>query len=109
MAIVNVLLDTGSRQVVLTINGVLVSATDVFVESYVFDGEKNVSFSYTVENVDGNGMRERRQFYLPSPEELATKAHAGLDKDGFASKTVYNDDKAKADTIDFLKSQRNSE
>lgn len=103
MAIVNVSLDTNTRQLVLTINGVLVSATDVVVEKWVdFDGEEFIRFSYTIESVDTNGMRERRQFFLPSLEELATVAHKELSDDGFASKILRNDDKAKADVIDFL-------
>ena len=106
MAIVNVSLDTGSRQVVLTVNGVLVSAEDIFVEKYVYDGEAMVRFGYTIESVNANGMKERRQFYLPSPEELATEAHAGLDKEGFASKVLHDDEKAKADVIDFFKRDR---
>lgn len=104
MAIVNVSLDTGTRQVVLTVNGVLVSASDIFIEKYVYVDEEVVRFGYTVEGTDSNGMKERRQFYLPSLEELATQAHAGLDEDGFASKIVHNDEKAKADTIAFFRS-----
>ena len=102
MALVNFSLDTGTRQAVLTINGVLVPATDVVVEKYVFDDEEFVRFAYTIESDDVNGMKERRQFYLPSPEELDTVAHSELNEEGFASKAVRDDKKAKADTIDFL-------
>lgn len=103
MAIVNVSLDTGTRQLVLTINGTLVSVSDVCIEKYSWDGEESLRFSYTIESTDANGMRERRQFYLPSPEELATVAHAGLNKEGFASRVVHDDEKARADVINFLK------
>ncbi|RLC89101.1 MAG: hypothetical protein DRJ03_00665 [Chloroflexi bacterium] len=106
MAIVNVSLDTGSRQVVLTVNGVLVLADDIFVERYVYGGEAMVRFGYTIESVNANGMKERRQFYLPPPEGLATEAHAGLDEEGFASKILHDDEKAKADVIDFFKRDR---
>lgn len=111
MAIVNISLDTITRQTILTINGVLVPSIEFGINRYIkYDtkDEPEINFSYTIEDVDGHGMKERRNFYLPSPEELATEAHAELDKDGFASKIVYDDEKAKADTIDFLKSQRNS-
>ena len=106
MAIVNVSLDTGTRQLILTINGVLVPAADVFIEKYVFDGEEFLRFGYTIDSIDANGLKERRQFFLPSPEEIATNAHAELNDEGFASKILYDDDKAKADVIDFLKSNR---
>lgn len=106
MAIVNVSLDTTSRQVVLTINGILVTATDVNINKYVYDdGEVDISFAYTVENVDGNGLKERRQFYLPSPSDVA-KVVGELNDDGFASKVIYDDKKAKADIIDYLKKLR---
>jgi len=103
MAIVNVSLDTSTRQAVLTVNGVLVPAEDICVEKYVYDGQEFIRFNYVIESVNPDGMKERRQFYLPSPEELAVQAHAKLDNDGFASKLVYNPEKAKEDTIEFLK------
>jgi len=106
MAVVNVSLDTSSRQAVLTVNGVLVPANDIFVEKYIYDGEEFVRFGYTIESTNPDGMKERRQFYLPSPEELATEAHAGLNEEGFASKILHDDEKAKADVIDFLKRDR---
>jgi hypothetical protein len=108
MAIVNVSLDTSSRQAVLTVNGVLVPANDIFVEKCIYDGEEFVRFGYTIENTNPDGMKEKRQFYLPSPEEIATEAHAGLNKEGFASKIVYDDKKAKADIIDFFKRNNKS-
>ena len=109
MAIANVSLDTSNRQVVLTVNGVLVSATDILIEKYIYDGEEFVRFSYTIENVDANGMKERRQFYLPSPEEMATEANTELNKEGFASKILHNDEKAKADVIEFFQRDSKSE
>lgn len=107
MAVVNFSLDTNTKQVALTINGIIVSATDIMMEKYVFDGEEVLRFHYTIENVDANGMLERRQFYLPSPEELASVSHSGLNKDGFASRILHNDEKAKADIINFLQQGRN--
>lgn len=102
MAIVHVSLDTETRQVVLTINNVLVSATDVNVSKYVYDdGEVGISFSYTIESVNSDGLLERRQFFLPHPSDVAVVGE--LDKDGFASKVVHNDEKAKSDTINYLK------
>lgn len=106
MAIANVSLDTVTRQLVLTIDGVLISASDILVERYIFDGEEFLRFSYSIESTNTNGMKERRQFYLPSLEELAASAHSGLNKQGFASKIIHDDEKAKADVIDFLQHNR---
>lgn len=107
MAIVNVSLNTDTRQVILTINGVLVPTDECSMDKYVYDGEEKINFSYSVENVDGSGMKERRYFYLPSPEELAAEVHSELNGDGLASKAAFNKEKAKSDTIDFLNQHRN--
>lgn len=108
MAIVNVSLDTATRQTVLTINGVLVSSDEFNISKYLdIDEESVISFGYTVETVDDNGLKERRQFYLPSVEELATEAHTGVDKDGLASRAVRDDEKAKLDIIEFIKQGKN--
>lgn len=109
MAVIAVSLDTTTRQAVLTINGVLVPSTEFNISKYLkFDtkDEFEINFGYTIENVDGNGLKERRHFYLPSPEEIATEAHTGLDKDGLASKIVYDDEKAKADIVAYLQDSR---
>ena len=109
MAIVNVSLDTTTRQVVLTINGVMVQSTEINISKYrKYDqpDEFEVVFGYTIESVGENGIKERRQFYLPSQEELATEAYDGLNEEGFASKILHDDEKAKADVIDFLKQNR---
>lgn len=106
-SVVTFSLDTGTRESVLTINGVIITTNDVLIEKYEFDGEQFLRFSYTIESINSDGMTERRQFFLPSPEELATKAHGDLNEAGFASKIVYDDEKAKADVIKFLQHDRN--
>lgn len=105
MAIVNVSLDTETRATVLTINGILVPSTDYLIERYVFDGEDFIRFSYAVENIV-NGLKEKRQFFLPDPDAKDVVAVASVDERGFASKILHNDDKAKADVVDFLKKNR---
>lgn len=110
MAIVNVSLDTITRQAVLTINGVLVPSNEFSISKYLkfdTDDEFEINFGYTVENVDGHGLKESRHFYLPTQEEMAKEAHSELNKDGFASKAIHDDEKAKADVIDYLKQGRN--
>lgn len=101
-AIINISFDTETQGVVLSINGVVVPFTDIHFDKFVFDGEQHVGFSYTVETNNENGLNERRQFFLPA------QAQVGVDVDerGFASKILHNDDKAKADVIDFLKKNR---
>ena len=106
MAIIVVSLDTKSRQMVLTIDGAIVPSTNVFMEKFTHDGEEFVGFSYTVESTNEDGLKERRQFFLPSIEDLAVRAHTGLNKDGLASKTVYDNEKAKADVIAYLQDSR---
>ena len=104
MAIVSISLDTATRKAILTINGVLVPSDEFNISQYKrYDSNKlDLSFGYTIESVDGNGMEERRQFYLPSAEE---GVDARLNEDGFASKILHDDEKAKADVIKFLKSR----
>lgn len=105
MSIINISLDTQSRQLVLAIDGVIVPADGLDLYKYKIDGEENISFSYSIQSINGQGLKERRQFYLPSLEELATEAHAGLNKDGLAFKIVHDDEKAKADTIKFIQNR----
>lgn len=106
MAIVSVSLDTSSRKAVLTVNGVLVSSDEFNISQYkrYEDDQLELSFGYTIEHTDGDGLVERRHFYLPSSDEIGTDAE--LNKDGFASKILYDDEKAKADVIEFFKQNR---
>lgn len=104
MAIVSVSLDTATRKAVLTVNGVLIPSDEFNISQYkrYDDGKLELSFGYTIEHTDGDGLVERRHFYLPSSDEV----DAGLDKDGFASRVLHDDEKAKADVIEFLKQGR---
>ncbi len=98
--VINISMETETRQTVLTIDGVITPVTEFRMSKQVFDGEEFLHFSYTIEQTNPNGMVERRQFFLPDPTDAAVMAT--VDKRGFASKIVYNDEKAKADTIAFL-------
>lgn len=102
MSVVVLSLDTESKQLVLTINGVLVPFVECNMSKMIWDGEEDISFSYTTEGVNTDGLKERRRFFLPTPQDLITEADIKVDDDGFASQAVYDDEKAKADTIDFL-------
>lgn len=108
MAIVSVSLDTVTRQAVLTVNGILVPSVEFNISKYLkydTDNEFELNFSYTVEN-DQDGIRERRQFYLPSLEKGAVDAHSNLNESGLASKPVYDDEKAKADVVEYLANRK---
>lgn len=98
--VINVSMDINTKQTVLTINGVITPVTDFSIRKSVFDGEESLNFSYTVEKMNENGMVERRQFFLPDP--MDSVALLKLNKNGFASKMLYDDNKAKADVIDFM-------
>lgn len=102
MSVVVLSLDTVSKQLVLTINGVLVPFVDSSMSKMTWDGEEHIEFSYTTEGVNVDGLKERRRFFLPSPEDLAAEDDMKINDDGFASKAVHDDKKARADTIDFL-------
>ena len=101
--IVNVSLDLGSRQMAVTMDGIIIPATEVFLDKFVVEGEQFISFSYTIETKSDNGMRERRQFFLPRPEDGPIDSLGELNESGLASRVVFDDKKAKADVIDYLK------
>lgn len=105
MAIVSVSLDTVTRKAVLTINGVIVSANEFHISQYEYDDGLDLSFSYTIDNVDGNDMKERRSFTLPSKSEATAES---LNKDGLISKIVHDNNKVRADIANYLDSRRNS-
>ncbi len=107
MSIVNISLDTVSKQMALTINGVLVPFFECDMSKMVWDGDEHISFSYTTEGADSNGLMEKRRFFLPGPEDIVAEADIAVNDDGLASKAVFDDEKAKADVVDFLKQERN--
>ena len=108
MAILNVSLDTNTRQMALTVNGIIVPFFECNVSKWVEDsGEEHINFSYTVEVVNADGLSERRQFILPSPDDVAALA-SKLNDDGLISNVVPNDAKAKADIVEFFSKKDNS-
>ncbi len=107
MAIVNLQLDTKTRQMVLTIDGVLIPATEMWMNKSIFDDQVSVEFAYRIESENDDGLKEVRHFFLPSPKELDTIAKTDINESGLASKIPHNDEKAKADIIEFLKQGRN--
>jgi len=105
--IVNISIDTKNRTVALIADGVIIPATDLYLDKFTIDGEQFINFSYTMESVNPDGMQERRQFFLPRPEDTSLASKGELDEFGFASKVLHDDEKAKADVIDFLSKDKN--
>lgn len=104
--IVNLSLDLASRQMAVTIDGVIIPATDIFMEKFTVDGEQFITFAYTIESTTANGMKESRRFFLPRLEDFSLPSIGKLNEFGLASKIVHDDEKAKADVIDFFSKKK---
>jgi hypothetical protein len=88
MAIVNMSVDTVTRQAAVTVDGVIVPAVSCSLDKYVdSDGESQVHLSFMVEATDGNGLAEMRMFYLPPKNDPSEVEVSGL-----ASKAVVDPD-----------------
>ena len=106
MAIVNISLDTDTRQAVMTINGALVPSDEFDMSKYKdYDDptKYNVSFSYLVESTSGDGVKEVRRYYLEPKDESVAGVKPELDENGMAFKVVSCDEQAKADIAEFMK------
>ena len=105
MSIVNISVDTVSRQAVLTVDGIMVPAIACHLSKGVdFDGQPFLSLSYVIEVENGDGLTERREFFLPSQDDTAVFADI---KDGLASRIVGDKiDEATADIIRFMQSRK---
>ena len=96
MAIVNVSLDTNTKECVLTIDGILVPANEIYFSKYTDydDPEKYIKdFSYTVKVNDSNGLVETRRYFMPKEQEMMNMDDAVLimdEKTGLASEKVIN-------------------
>jgi len=106
MAIVNVSLDTSTRQVALTVNGVLVPHSECQIFKYTYDGEEFIEFSYTSEQINAEGFKTVHRVFLPSVKELASLASEDIDENGFATKALHDSEKAKADVVEFLRNRK---
>lgn len=83
MSIVNMSVDTKTRQTAVTVDGVMVPAIEFHVSKFIFsDGTVNLDLSYTVKSESDSGLVETRRFSLPTPEDAAV---ASLDKNGLVS------------------------
>ncbi len=106
-SIVNISMDTETRKAVLAIDGILVPSDEFHMSQFVdLDGKTQISFGYTIA-IDHNGMKERRNFFLPEENEVAGVL-GGVDKRGLASKADDDIKEAVADVIDYLAKNRRS-
>jgi len=110
MAMVNVSIDTKTRQSVMTIDGVIVPAMAFRVNKWIdMDGDPQLGLSYLVETQNENGLSERREFFLPDPEDDSALANEA----GMASRTVTQDGQnsvnleVQASIEKFIQSRRN--
>lgn len=85
MSMVAVSLNTETRECVLTIDGIQVSAKEVNLykyEKYDEPGVFDVGFSYTTIEKDSSGLEKRVSFRLPYPDE-EDNAFASRNEQGF--------------------------
>jgi len=106
--VVNISVDIRNMTVALIADGVIIPATDIFLDKFNVDGEQFINFSYTIESIGPNGMKERRQFFLPKPGDASIASEGELNDLGLASKIVNDDEKARADIIEFFKKDKTS-
>lgn len=90
MSLLNLSLDTKSRQVALSIDGMVHPVYECGFEKYVYDGKEELRFWYTVEKVNDQGLKERIVWSLPSVEDLASSVSAGIavDDNGLISSVM---------------------
>jgi len=100
MAIVNMSVDTKTRQVAVTVDGVIVPAIECHLHKFLMsDGTYNISLSYTIRSESDSGLVETHRFSLPDPDDAIV---ASLDKNGLVS-CVEPDNEAFASQLqDFL-------
>ncbi len=99
MAIVNISVDTNSRQAVLTVDNQIVPAVACHLSKGVdFDGIPFLDLRYVVEVQDANGLTERREFFLPREDDDAVFAA----ENGLASRVAKDDNHSQA-ALDVIK------
>lgn len=70
MATVNVMFDTDEQVPVLTIDGQKMENVEFYVSCYYdYDGNKNLSFEYSTNVENEQGLQERKTYRLPHKDE----------------------------------------
>lgn len=101
MAIVNMSVDTKSRQVAVTIDGTIVPAVECHLHKFLrSDGTFDISLSYTVSVDTDGGLSERRTFFLPDDDDTIM---AALNENGLLSRVDPDSEVFASQLQDFLK------
>ncbi len=95
MSLVNISLDTATRQVVLAIDGQLVPCHGIWLDTNM----ENLNFEYRIEQPDENGLVKTVRFSLPPPE---IESIGQLNEHGLISSVVSDDKKAIDDIGKFF-------
>ena len=110
MPIVSISLDTSTRAVVMTIDGVQVPAQDVSLykcryTSYDGTEREEVGFSYTMRQKGANGLEETVSYRLPYPDPDESSDASQRDARGFIVEQAVDQAKATNDIAAFLASR----
>lgn len=101
MSIVVMSVDTKTRQVAVTIDGVIVPAVECHLHKFLMsDGTFDISLSYTISVETEGGLSERRTFFLPDPGDAII---ASLNKQGLATRIDPDNQVFASQLQDFLK------
>jgi len=105
VAIVNMSVDTESRQASVTVDGVLVPAVECHLNKFIdFDGITQINLAYTLESRSENGLQQRTVFFLPDPD-----VDQVLNEHGLASKVVKDESEVVADISKFMSKEENQD
>lgn len=88
MAVVTMSVNTKTREVAVVVDGTLVPAIECRLAKQIFGGELDISLSYVVEVESGNGLVERRMFFLPEESESLASKVVDMTKDNDIQKDV---------------------
>lgn len=102
VAIINFSVDTNSRQAIVTVGGQIIPAIACRLNKWIdMDGNPRLDLSYVVETKNENGLTERREFFLPEPDDDTVFAST---ETGMASRVIT--DKINADVDKYMKSRK---
>jgi len=100
MSMAIIALNTETRECVLTMDGIPVSVDSVYFNKYTdYNGDKYISFGYSITQKNNQGMEEVVQYILPRPDQEDMHEYS-MEKNGLASRII---DKAKAISKDIGK------
>lgn len=114
MAMIVMSIDTNTRQSTLTVDGELVPAVACYVSKGIdFDGDPFLDLRYVTEVSQGNGIVERREFFL-MPEDksdnsdsiYANKLQSRILNNNENFQDSYHNIKVSADIHKFLKDKK---